>query len=85
VAWPSCSAPHLTGGAVDVGIAGLDLGPYSVQGPGVFTPTQLENQQLLCEFMYRHGFVRYEREWWHFEHGTERWERGVAQNTCKII
>ena len=59
--------PHLTGGAVDVRIKG-----------------KLTNSQMtasdwknLEDAMYSAGWVRYLPESWHFEYGTDRYDRAV--------
>jgi len=72
VARPSCTASHTLGKAVDVIIKG---------GSGM-TDTSMSNmaigdRQVLEDIMYEAGFVRYTKEFWHYEYGTERWKRGT--------
>ncbi|MBI5733628.1 MAG: D-alanyl-D-alanine carboxypeptidase family protein [Candidatus Kerfeldbacteria bacterium] len=83
VARPKCGAPHLTGGAVDVCISGSQSctkmtsawAHYDKYGDETKNP-ELKDVKLLQEVMAKFGWVRYCGEWWHFEYGTERWQRG---------
>ncbi len=52
--------PHQVGGAIDIQI--VDLA----------TSKQIDYVQQES-FMCQHGFVRYGKEWWHFEMGTRKW------------
>jgi len=69
VAKPSCYAPHTTGRAVDVvikGGSGMNSASISVMSIG--------DRQLLEDIMVKAGFVRYYKEFWHYEYGTTRWQ-----------
>lgn len=73
VARPRCGAPHLTGGAVDVCLAGTSsCGQISAK----YAKYSSDDIVALQNFMTQAGFVRYCGEWWHFEYGTKRWESG---------
>lgn len=77
--------PHLTGGAVDVTLtyrcAPLALGTlfdaFTSQAASAaleITPGVVrELRRLLTARMLDAGFTGYQQEWWHFEHGTQRW------------
>ncbi len=90
VAAPSCSAPHLTGGAVDVCIQGKSC-PYI---SSVFARPSVDlvpddiwaDISLLQQVMSEVGWVRYCGEWWHYEWGTLRWQAGkdlpVGEGKC---
>lgn len=67
---PNCASPHLTGGAVDVGLICGDLKCNPIRH---CPDTQLKSK--LQDIMNSAGFARYKNEWWHFEYGTARWER----------
>ncbi len=59
--------PHMQGGAIDISIkdASGKQIPY------------VEQEEFMCQY----GFVRYGREWWHFEMGTPKW--ALAENARK--
>jgi len=82
-----CTAPHVTGGAVDVVLRGR---PYMI-GKGNVANMNLGERKILEEIMCEAGFVRYgnkegtKGEFWHYEYGTKRWERGKAAGVCAII
>lgn len=77
--------PHLTGGAVDVTLTyrrrPLALGtlfdaftPQAASAAFETTPGVVrELRRLLTARMLDAGFTGYQQEWWHFEHGTQRW------------
>jgi D-alanyl-D-alanine dipeptidase len=67
-ACPTCNAPHVTGGAVDIAL-------LTKKGEKVYSS---ELEKVMCEA----GFVRYAAEGWHFEYGTERYARAGQQ--CAI-
>ncbi|MBU1039030.1 D-alanyl-D-alanine carboxypeptidase family protein [Patescibacteria group bacterium] len=80
VAYPSCAAPHLTGGAVDVCLQGQSC-PYissAFARPSInLVPNDVWTDiSLLQQVMSEVGWVRYCGEWWHFEWGTARWQAG---------
>jgi len=82
---PATPSPHLTGGSVDLTLTvdGIPLAP----GTGFDDLTSrahaaaLEGQpgpdrdvrRMLYHAMAAEGFVVFDGEWWHFEHGTRRW------------
>jgi len=66
VAKPSCSAPHMTGRAID---ACLD-GPTCSKVAGDFTLTDQDITDLQ-KIMQAAGWKRYCPEWWHFEYGLK--------------
>jgi hypothetical protein len=84
VAKPSCQAPHLTGRAVDVCLAGT---PSCQKINGANAYYSDNDVVALQNFMTQAGWVRYCGEWWHFEYGTKRWEKGKdlppGPNRCK--
>ena len=41
------------------------------------------NRALLEQIMCEAGWVRYAREYWHFEYGTDRWRRAAGK--CAIV
>lgn len=73
---------HTRGSTVDLGIVTLPLcaenpeldmgshfdyfGPESWSDCTAITPQQCANRMLLRELMMRHGFMPFEKEWWHF-------------------
>ena len=64
-----CTAPkseRFDDGAVDLG-TGFDCFDDRARfgHPGVGAPARA-NRALLRDVMMRHGFLPYEREWWHF-------------------
>jgi D-alanyl-D-alanine dipeptidase len=42
------------------------FGPESWSDCTAITPQQCANRMLLRELMMRHGFMPFEKEWWHF-------------------
>jgi hypothetical protein len=77
----SCTAPHVTGGAVDIVLKGQ---PYMTSAGYPIADMKLGNRQELENIMCEAGFVRYSGEFWHYEYGTSRWERGKAAGVCAI-
>lgn len=73
VARPSCRSPHLSGSAVDITLAINNR--ISINRPYKIYPNDRQpyNQgdtsevTLLKRIMIESGFVRYCREWWHFQ------------------
>ncbi|MGA2638794.1 M15 family metallopeptidase [Methylocella sp.] len=64
---------HSTGVAVDLALVGLDFGtPFDLfdaasgtHDPGISEAAQ-QNRATLIALMQRHGFVNFDKEWWHF-------------------
>jgi D-alanyl-D-alanine dipeptidase len=81
-ALPSCTAPHVTGRAVDVVLKGQ---PYMTSAGNPTADMSLGKRQELEAIMCEAGFVRYAGEFWHYEYGTSRWERGKAAGVCAIV
>lgn len=64
---------HSRGSTVDLTIEGLDMGtPFDFFSPLSHTENDavgmeaLANRLLLKSVMTRHGFVNYDKEWWHY-------------------
>jgi D-alanyl-D-alanine dipeptidase len=93
VARPNPGAPHVVGGAIDIKVSKngvlIDAGPsdakyaYSLYA-SKFTDAQKANQKLIEKLMCDQGWVRYSDEWWHFEYGTTRWNKGQSAGACAI-
>jgi len=64
---------HSTGIAVDLALVGLDFGtPFDLfdaasgtHDPGISEAAK-QNRATLISLMQRHGFVNFDKEWWHF-------------------
>jgi len=93
---PNPRAPHILGRAIDITFIdtgankALDTGPTIMydtpaQREKLFTAAQIANQKLIEQEMCSLGWIRYDREWWHFEYGTDRWQRGTAQQVCTLV
>lgn len=78
--------PHLTGGAVDLTLAGpdgrqLDLGtPFDAFVPEAATRAFEDSdnpardlRRILFWAMSEQGFTSYVEEWWHFDYGDQFW------------
>lgn len=63
---PSCTAPHVTGGALDVRFKGESMGDSPLSS------MTYPNRKLLENIMCHAGFTRWEPEYWHYEIGTIR-------------
>ena len=83
---PTCPAPHVTGGAVDLTLADGDGRPLELGTAfDAFVPeagaAALEavpgdaraNRRLLFWAMAAQGFTAYVEEWWHFDFGDQYW------------
>ncbi len=70
--------PHVTGGAVDLCIKGSATCSHDAYPAGSTAVSHIDIG-ILQNIMYEAGFVRYSNEWWHYEFGTERYERWVAE------
>jgi len=68
VAEPSCTSSHTLGKAVDVVIKG-----GSGMGSVSMSDMSIGDRMLLEEIMIEADFVRYSKEFWHYEYGTKRW------------
>lgn len=68
---PSCSAPHQTGGAVDVGIICRGVSCMPIR----YCSADSSLKNTVESIMNSVGFSRFIGEWWHFEYGTARWNR----------
>ncbi|NIR37665.1 MAG: M15 family metallopeptidase [Actinobacteria bacterium] len=91
---PATPPPHVTGGAVDLGLGwrGIPLapgGPFDDRTANAHTDA-LEQQpgpaRELRRFLYwsmrAEGFVVFHHEWWHFEYGTRGW---AALTGCPAV
>ncbi len=72
VAKPSCSDAHLQGKAVDIYIQSKDGTPYKKSYSlypkgGPYNSGDFYQITLLKKIMIESGFIRYCREWWHFQ------------------
>lgn len=83
---PGCPPPHLTGGAVDLTLAGpdgrlLDMGTdfdafvpeAGARSLELMEGPATENRRILFWAMHDAGFTAYSEEWWHFDHGDQFW------------
>jgi len=97
VARPSPTAPHVTGGAIDMTLKKYNpaTGAFDDMNTGpigapyaynryTFTTDQLAAQHEIEQVMCGQGWVRYSNEWWHFEYGTSRWTKGQQQGVCNL-
>jgi D-alanyl-D-alanine dipeptidase len=67
------ASAHSTGVAVDLALIGLDFGtPFDLfdAASGTFNSmisvSAKQNRARLFSLMQRHGFINFEKEWWHF-------------------
>ena len=56
---------------LDMGTIFDFFGPESSFQYSALTPTQAQNRKRLREAMIKHGFVPYDKEWWHFSFKNE--------------
>ncbi len=83
---PSCPAPHLTGGAVDLTLADGDGRPLDMgtafdafvpqAGALALEPHRgpaRDHRRLLFWAMAAQGFTAYVEEWWHYDFGDQFW------------
>ena len=61
---------HQTGGTMDIALVDVARGRDLCRRKGRH---QKKYKAVLEEIMNRSGFVRYEKEWWHFEMGSDGW------------
>lgn len=60
-----------TGEELDMG-SGFDFfGPISNHGTNLITQKQADNRMILRDVMLKHGFLLYEKEWWHYTLSNE--------------
>jgi D-alanyl-D-alanine dipeptidase len=67
------ASDHSAGVAVDLGLVGLDFGtPFDFFGEAssahssAISEEAKQNRAQLATLMQRHGFAKFEKEWWHF-------------------
>ena len=102
VAFPSIeegySAPHITGGAIDLTLGDnlgnpLDLGTafdetHAKSATAYFetNPEEneeaLKNRRLLFHSMSQVGFQNYEEEWWHYDFGNVTWAKKAQESAA---
>ena len=82
---PDIYSPHVTGGAIDIGLIHLDSKELVDMGNNFIydesaqidflnlTTTQIENREFLIKIMTEAGFVNYPFEWWHWSYGDKYW------------
>jgi hypothetical protein len=71
--------PHMVAGAVDIIM--LDSSGKALNGAKGYNPKLVE--EIMCSY----GFVRYNKEDWHFEYGTRQWalaedKRAKGEKAC---
>lgn len=82
------NSSHCRGSAVDLTITDLDGNPLDMgtgfdyfgklawHGAKGITPEQTANRELLCSVMEKHGFKRFDHEWWHYRLVNEPFKTG---------
>ncbi|MBR4540190.1 MAG: M15 family metallopeptidase [Clostridia bacterium] len=82
------NSSHCRGSAVDLTITDMDGNPLDMgtgfdyfgklawHGAKGVTEEQAANRQLLCSVMERHGFKRFDHEWWHYRLKNEPYSEG---------
>ena len=79
---PEAPPPHLTGGAVDVGLVLAngrrpDMGRWNLKAVRLdslfVSPEAARYRRLLSDAMTHAGFSNYEEEWWHWSFGDQGW------------
>lgn len=82
------NSSHCRGSAVDMTLTDLDGNPLDMgtgfdyfgkkawHGAKGITEEQAENRQLLCSVMEKHGFKRFDHEWWHYRLKNEPYSVG---------
>lgn len=89
VAFPTPTAPHVSGGAIDLTLGdengqARDLGSAfdemsTMSETRYFENNQTENEvallnrRILYNSMTAAGFVNYQNEWWHYDFGNRAW------------
>lgn len=84
-ALPSCTAPHISGKAVDVV---LTKNGKPVEGmsskEGEMYDLSIGKRADLQEIMCKAGFQRFSGEFWHYEYKTERWKDPQGER-CVLV
>ncbi|MBR0228751.1 MAG: M15 family metallopeptidase [Clostridia bacterium] len=82
------NSSHCRGSAVDLTIADMDGNPLDMgtgfdyfgklawHGARGITEEQAANRKLLCTVMEKHGFKRFDHEWWHYRLRNEPYSEG---------
>lgn len=82
------NSSHCRGSAVDLTITDLDGNPLDMgtgfdyfgklawHGAKGITAEQAANRQILCAVMEKHGFRRFDHEWWHYKLMGEPFDQG---------
>ena len=82
---PDIYSPHVTGGAIDIGLIELstmalvDVGNKFTHDDTAqthyqnLTSYQNRNRKLIIDLMTSVGFVNYPYEWWHWSYGDKYW------------
>lgn len=66
----------LNGNALDMGTGFDYFGKLSWHGAKGLTEEQAKNRELLCSVMEKHGFKRFDHEWWHYRLKNEPYSEG---------
>lgn len=82
------NSSHCRGSAVDLTITDLEgvpldmgtgfdyFGKLAWHGAKNITAQQAANRELLCSVMEKHGFRRFQQEWWHYRLKAEPFQEG---------
>lgn len=82
------NSSHCRGSAVDLTITDMDgnaldmgtgfdyFGKLAWHGARGITQAQADNRALLCAVMEKHGFKRFDHEWWHYRLTKEPFKEG---------
>lgn len=66
----------LAGNPLDMGTGFDYFGKLAWHGAKGITPEQTANRQILCAVMEKHGFRRFDHEWWHYKLMGEPFDQG---------
>ena len=66
----------LAGNPLDMGTGFDYFGKLAWHGAKGITPEQTANRQILCVVMEKHGFRRFDHEWWHYKLMGEPFDQG---------
>ena len=66
----------LAGTPLDMGTGFDYFGKLAWHGAKGITPEQTANRQILCAVMEKHGFRRFDHEWWHYKLMGEPFDQG---------
>ena len=84
------NSSHCRGSAVDLTITDMEGNPLDMgtgfdffgklawHGAKGITKEQAANRQILCSVMEKHGFRRFEHEWWHYKLVGEPFSEGFG-------